>query len=123
MGQVKQHLTKTVILEASTEDLFQEIASRGGHPAALANAALLCIKKSRDYNHGVDLDPHTVDRTGYFPFGVVSYAQMIHTKSQRFNSLAQKELDGSDVNFEGLTDTALDLINYAGFYIASEEGQ
>lgn len=100
-------------------ELLEELVSRGGHPAALAEAALLCMKKSQDYNQGMGHeDPHKVDRSGYFPFGTVSYAQMLHTKSQRFNSLAIKK---GDANFEGLRDTALDIINYAGFYIASLE--
>lgn len=124
MSQMKQTSSATAILEASTEDLLLEIQSRGGHPAALARAALLCLKKSQDYNHGEFTNPHHVDRSEYFPFGVVSYAQMIHTKSARFNSLTRKRLDYLDhqgANFEGLVDTALDIINYAGFYIAAEE--
>jgi hypothetical protein len=102
----------------STADMLQAIASRGGHPGALAEAALLCIKKSQDYNHGQSTDPHTIDRTGYFPFGAVSYAQMLHTKSERFVSLTKKILSGGEPNFEGLHDTAIDIINYAGFFIA-----
>lgn len=111
----------TAILEASTTDLLKELKDRGGHPGALAEAALLCIKKSEDYNHGKSPNPHDVDRSNYFPFGAVSYAQMLHTKAQRFNALVQKQLDGKESNFEGLHDTALDIINYAGFYIASGE--
>ena len=115
---------KQIILEASTEELLMEIRNRGGHPGALAKAALLCVRKSADYNHGKESNPHEVDRSNYFPFGAVSYAQMLHTKSQRFNSLVQKQMDGRESNFEGLTDTALDMINYAGFYIdAAEKGE
>lgn len=121
MGQVKRYAPETVILEASTEDLLQEIANRGGHPGALAKAALLCVKKSQDYNHGKNINPHDIDRSDYFPFGAVSYAQMLHTKAQRFNSLVKKQQDGKGSNFECLADTALDIINYAGFYIAAEE--
>lgn len=105
-----------------TAALLQELANRGGHPGALATAALLSIKKSEDYNQsmGSSIDPHTVDRTVYFPLGAASYAQMIHTKSQRFLSLVQLEANGKEPNFEGLKDTALDIINYAGFFIADE---
>lgn len=103
----------------STEAMLEMIRRRGGHPGALAEAALLCMKKSQDYNQGMGYeDPHKVDRSAYFPFGAVSYAQMLHTKSQRFNSLVKKS---EAANFEGLRDTALDIINYAGFYIASLE--
>lgn len=97
----------------TTEDMLITIKGRGGHPGALAEAALLCAKKSQDYNNSQDL--HNVDRDVYFPFGTYSYAHMIHTKSQRFVSLTQQE---GKANFEGLRDTALDLINYAGFYVA-----
>jgi hypothetical protein len=121
MSQTKSIDPATVILEADTTELLQELANRGGHPGALAKAALLCIKKSQDYNHGKSVNPHDVDRSDYFPFGAVSYAQMLHTKAQRFNSLVSKQLDGKGSNFEGLADTALDIINYAGFYIAAEE--
>jgi hypothetical protein len=113
-------MNSITVAEASTEDLLIELQERGGHPGALATAALLCIKKSEDYNKPSS-NPHNVDRRIYFPFGTVSYAQMIHTKAQRFNSLTLKELSGQDPNFEGLKDTALDIINYAGFYIASKE--
>jgi hypothetical protein len=104
------------IQEASTVELLDELHNRGGHPGALAEAALLCIRKSQDYNKP-NADVHSIDRTPYFPFGTVSYAQMIHTKAQRFNSLTLKDMKGLDVNYEGLKDTALDIINYAGFYI------
>lgn len=96
----------------STTDLLNELKSRGGLPAALAEAALLHIRKGEDYNHKASI-------SAYFPFGTVSYAQMLHTKALRFVSLTQKELEGEKPNYEGLRDTALDIINYAGFYISS----
>lgn len=105
-----------------SEQLLAELSFRGGHPGALADAALLCIKKSQDYNPGQN-DPHKVDRTAYFPFGATSYAQMLHTKSQRFNSLVQKQQAAIQPNFESLRDTALDIINYAGFYLADPRTQ
>ena len=97
--------------------LLELLKLRGGHPGALATAALLCVKKSEDYNNG-QTDMHVIDRTGYFPFGTVSYAQMLHTKSARFVSLTRKLQSGANPNFEGLRDTALDMINYSGFYLA-----
>jgi hypothetical protein len=117
--KTKSLLASTQLAECSTIELLEELQSRGGHPGALAEAALLCIRKSQDYNQGAaDLDPHKVDRTSYFPFGAVSYAQMLHTKAMRFNSLVLKEMRGQGANFEGLRDTALDIINYAGFFVA-----
>lgn len=118
--QTKSLLPDTQLQECSTEELLNELLQRGGHPGALAEAALLCISKSQDYNQSSQsVDPHKIDRSSYFPFGAVSYAQMIHTKSLRFNSLVLKKMRGHGANFEGLRDTALDIINYAGFYVAS----
>ncbi len=115
--KTKSLLPATQLAECSTVELLEELQSRGGHPGALAEAALLCVRKSQDYNqNAADMDPHKIDRSLYFPFGAVSYAQMLHTKSQRFNSLVLKEMRGHDANFEGLRDTALDIINYAGFF-------
>ncbi len=115
-------LFKAAMRDVPSEALLALLASRGGHPGALAQAALLCVLKSADYNQGMGhLDMHTVDRSSYFPFGAASYAQMLHTKSQRFNSLVLKQLSGGQPNFEGLRDTALDMINYAGFFVAAHE--
>lgn len=100
-----------------TETALAILQERGGHPGALAEAALLCIRKSQDYNPG-QANPHDVDRTSYFPFGATSYAQMLHTKANRFISIVQKQRAGDGANFESLRDTALDIINYAGFYLA-----
>ena len=115
--KTKSLLPPTKLAKCSTIEILEELQSRGGHPGALAEAALLCIRKSQDYNQGAnDMDLHKVDRSPYFPFGTVSYAQMLHTKSQRFNSLTLREMRGQGANFEGLRDTALDIINYAGFF-------
>ena len=107
------------LANVSSFALLAELKRRGGHPGALAEAALLCARKSQDYNRNqAELDIHTVDRSGYFPFGAVSYAQMLHTKAQRFNSLVLAKQQGAEPNFEGLRDTALDIINYSGFFLA-----
>ena len=99
--------------ELKTEDLLNELKSRGGVLAALAEAGLLYLKKSADYNGD------GIDSSEYFPFGALSYAQMLHVKATRFNALARKDFAGGDVNFEGQRDTALDIINYAAMYVAS----
>jgi hypothetical protein len=121
-AEAEMRVTALLAGQLSTIDsvvLLTELASRGGHPGALAEAALLCVRKSQDYNQGMGhKDIHKVDRSPYFPFGAVSYAQMLHTKSQRFISLAKKPEAAS---FEGLRDTALDIINYAGFFVAAQE--
>lgn len=97
----------------SSHALLEVLKQRGGHPGALAEAAILCAKKSLDYNAGKGTNIHNIDRSNYFPLGLASYAQMIHTKSERLLSLVRK--GGDDAIFESARDTCLDLINYAGF--------
>ena len=98
--------------EATVADLLLELSLRGGHPGALGEAGMLCLKKSEDYNRGMGhADPVAVNRDAYFPFGLTSYTQMLHTKTQRLVSLCQADA----TNFESARDTCLDLINYAGF--------
>ena len=78
----------------------------------------LAIKKSKDYNNG---NGTPASRANYFPFGLLSYAQMLHTKSQRLNSLAQQD---EFPNNESIRDTLLDMINYAAFAIeAIDKGE
>lgn len=61
----------------------------------------IAIKKSQDYNNG---NGQPASRAAYFPFGLLSYAQMLHTKSQRLNSLAQQD---KAPNNESVRDTLL----------------
>ena len=69
----------------------------------------LRAKKGQDYNAGPQLKD-------YFPFGHVSYAQMVHLKTTRIHSLLAVLAQGKKPNFEGLLDTLEDLINYTTFY-------
>lgn len=78
----------------------------------------IAIKKSEDYNNG---NGQPTSRAVYFPFGLLSYAQMLHTKSQRLNSLAQQT---KAPNNESVRDTLLDMINYASFAVeAIDKGE
>ena len=78
----------------------------------------IAIKKSQDYNNG---NGQPTSRAVYFPFGLLSYAQMLHTKSQRLNSLAQQD---KAPNNESIRDTLLDMINYATFAVeAIDKGE
>ena len=70
-------------------------------------AIAMVVKKGADYNNGGRDDLHA-----YFPFGMKSYAQMIHVKSSRFVSLAKQ---ATPPNYESARDTLLDLINYCVF--------
>ena len=96
---------------ASLEDLLYELSLRTSPVAQLGIAGLLYLKKSADYNS----DSKHYALSNYFPFGTASYAQMIHTKSMRILSVAEKELNQKTANFESLQDSALDMINYAMF--------
>lgn len=83
-------------------------------PKAIEDALRLCSKKAGDYNK------HT-GRDAYFPLGLPSYAQMIHTKAMRLVNLAATR---AEPNFESVRDTCLDLINYAWFLAdAIERGE
>lgn len=97
--------------EASTKELLNELRSRGGTLAAVAEAQLLVLSKSLDYNGREEAGSA---RDAYFPHGVKSYSQMLWTKALRFRSLAEND---ASPRFEGLRDTALDIINYASFYV------
>lgn len=78
----------------------------------------LAIKKSKDYNNGNSMPK---SRANYFPFGLLSYAQMLHIKSQRLNSLVQQD---TIPNNESVRDTLLDMINYATFAVeAIDKGE
>ena len=87
-------------------------------PDVFKEVTRMAIKKSQDYNNGAD-KPQS--RANYFPFGLLSYAQMLHTKTQRLNSLAQQI---KKPNNESIRDTLLDLINYASFAVeAIDKGE
>lgn len=66
-------------------------------------------KKHEDYNG----ETHTLE--SYFPFGLKSYVQMLHVKTQRLVQLANSE---QEPNFESIVDTVKDLINYSVFTLA-----
>lgn len=67
-----------------------------------ADAYDLCSRRGSDYG----------GRLKYFPFGFLSYAQMIHIKSTRIITLAES---GMLPLGEPVLDSVLDLINYTAF--------
>lgn len=69
----------------------------------------LRAQKGNDYNTGVQLED-------YFPLGHKSYFQMVFLKTKRIQSILEVMDQGKPLNFEGLEDTILDLLNYATFY-------
>ena len=112
-------ISKAITLdEATIADLLNELRARGGIVGVVAEAQLLAFRKSLDYN-GDTLERAATSnlRDVYFPFGALSYIHMIHTKSQRLVQLARNDLEGKNSNFESAKDSALDLINYASFFV------
>jgi hypothetical protein len=79
----------------------------------LREATLLRARKAADYRQGF------ASLKDYFPFGLKSHAQMIHTKDLRLMNLVSTE---REPNHEGIRDTALDLINYATFLVEDIDG-
>jgi hypothetical protein len=65
-------------------------------------ALALLESKAHDYNEGVS-------REDYFPWGMISYHQMLHTKVMRIQSIIRNK---DTPNHEGLRDSLEDLLNY-----------
>jgi hypothetical protein len=76
----------------------------------------LQIAKATDYQNDVS----SVKQADYYRLGVDSIYDMMHTKMLRLKSLMEtaKANPDSKPNFEGLEDTAKDLINYSSFFAA-----
>lgn len=74
----------------------------------LETARELKLRKSKDYQGS------QFTEEDYFPFGHKSYIHMMHTKMLRIRSVAEQE----GTNFESLTDSLIDMINYAAMYAA-----
>lgn len=101
-----------VILTEEEIELFSKMSP------VFKEVTKIAIKKSEDYNNG---QGQPTSRAQYFPFGLLSYAQMLHTKSQRLNSVAQQT---KAPNNESIRDTLLDMINYATFAVeAIDKGE
>lgn len=66
-------------------------------------------RKSKDYQGS------QFTEEDYFPFGHQSYIHMLHTKMLRIRSVAEQD---GEQNFESLTDSLIDMINYAAMYAA-----
>lgn len=74
----------------------------------------LKLKKSKDYQGS------QFTEEDYFPFGHLSFIHMLHTKMLRIRSVAEQE---GQQNFESLTDSLIDMINYSAMYAAWVENQ
>ncbi len=74
----------------------------------LKEAAALKERKSQDYQGSI------WSEEDYFPFAEKSYIHMLWTKMLRIRSVAEQE----DTNFESLTDSLDDMINYSAMMSA-----
>jgi len=112
-------MSHTFMRSAPAMMVLETLAEQPGYLATYAAAARLTLRKGQDYNRrrsdGADADGR--ERDEYFPFGELSYAQMVHVKSLRLRSLALSRREGLSPQFEGLRDTALDLMNYCAFFV------
>ena len=75
----------------------------------LEEAKALKLKKSKDYQGS------QFTEEDYFPFGHLSFIHMMHTKMLRIRSVAEQS---GEQNFESLTDSLIDMINYSAMYAA-----
>jgi len=75
----------------------------------LVEAQELRDSKAQDYQNSTIVQD-------YFPFGLISYVQMLWVKALRLKSLASKS-GAANAVYEPIRDTLLDLINYATFAI------
>ncbi len=76
--------------------------------SVLKEAADLQKLKAQDYN-----SKNSEAKEEYFPYGDLSYLQMIQTKVKRIEAVVTSK---ENINFESAYDSVLDLINYASFY-------
>ncbi len=79
----------------------------------MMEAIALKDRKSQDYQGGKWTEED------YFPFGDLSYMHMIHTKYLRMRNIMDKDV----VNFEGMEDSLVDMINYCAMYSAYIQNQ
>lgn len=87
---------------------------------SLKLAAEILIKKSADYQN----DKSRVRQADYYPRGVMSIMDIIHTKYLRATSLLEKaEQDGGEPNFESIEDTFIDMCNYCAIAAAWCRGE
>ena len=77
----------------------------------------LKLQKSKDYQGS------QFTEEDYFPFGHLSFIHMLHTKLLRIRSVAEQVGQGDKPNFESLSDSLIDMINYAAMYAAWVENQ
>jgi hypothetical protein len=86
----------------------------------LEACAALQRSKGRDYQSAAS----TVRQADYYPHGCQSIYDTMHTKMLRIKSVMDAMEGKPDhcVNYESVRDSALDLINYASFFVSYMDG-
>jgi hypothetical protein len=89
--------------------------------AVLQECVELQTRKAADYQSGVSAIRHA----DYYPSGVMTILDLLHTKMLRLRSVATAMRDDPTYvrNFESLEDSAKDMINYASFLVALVRGK
>lgn len=90
--------------------ILEEMDVRWHVSNQLVEVTRLSMAKSEDYNS-------ETNRDDYFPFGDISYSQMIWTKGLRAMNIVKRAMKGKGQNFEGIRDTLRDIINYATYWL------
>jgi hypothetical protein len=87
----------------------------------LQECAELQDRKSRDYQN----EKSRIVQADYYPRGVASLMDIIHTKTLRLWSVieAMENDPNYEPNFESVEDSFKDLINYASFGVAYCRGK
>jgi len=87
----------------------------------LEEARQLQLRKANDYQNPTS----TIKQADYYPRGCATILDVINTKVLRMRSVieAMENDKGYRQNFESLEDSALDLINYASFFIEYSRGK
>lgn len=87
----------------------------------LQECAELQTRKSQDYQN----DSSRIVQADYYPRGVASIMDVIHTKTLRIWSVleAMEKDPNYNPNFESIEDSLKDLINYSSFAVAYSRGK
>lgn len=73
------------------------------------------VRKSKGNDYGSIKD--------YFPYGDMSYAQMVFVKAKRLVCLADSKRMGIEPSHESIKDSLLDIMNYASYWYEWLEGE
>ena len=102
------HALKRLSMTVEEDSAFLQNVS-----PAFREAAALRARKGKDYNDaGLNI-------AEYFPFGEVSFVQMLYVKALRLVSLARRP---RETVHEPLRDTVIDLLNYASYFVEWLDG-